>query len=814
MVPMNYRTKAYESSLKAHKKLIATKLLDGIEKLYENKASERRWIWELLQNAKDVSENKVEIQVFLKPESIEFKHNGNPFLMDNITYLIEQVSTKDRASESDEILATTGKFGTGFMTTHLLSKKVEVQGILEDQDTEPPIYKHFCLKLDRDAKTPDEMITNVDASYRVFEDLDNEEKSPPLLDYKPCKYLDTSFKYALDREGLEIANVGIQDLHNALCYTLIFIPKIESVSVIDEIRGTEVKYSLLGEKSLGSNIKISTVQSRSGKGCELSIIASVANDKNTIVLAIPLQKQDNNFSVINFDPRTPKLFCDFPLIGSEQFDFPTILNIPLFNPSETRNNVLLDERNDEKRRFNKSIFEESLELYYNLLDYASENWSDVYHLASSSMPSNLDYQWYKEKIQKPIRNKLLDTPVVETHQNEQILLRNALFPHHRSKEQVTQLWQLVLALYPDRLPKKDHILGWYSIIDGDWKKDLNLNLRYELSDLVQDIAHEGNLTQLGQRLSKSETKTLEWLNQVINFVEQQESSKSQNSLLNKYPIIPNQYGNFQILDKLCKDMSLPEQIKYVLKVLDEDWKQKLAHLGIRCQFSKQLDIKQASSTIDKIIKANQHPDLRKAIYYLVSCYPNQDVLNQTEYQFRTKIWELTKGLNEFVPDPQFLDNWVPELWIECDLWLLKNLVFDIVNIRDLPTLQSRLKKNSQDETVAWLSNFISFLNRDPVWRSFYLEKKILPNQRGVFCEKDHLYFDQEIPEEIKDVLEKILVDYRSKLLDHRIQGFETHPHKLGVKDASNEINQYLTGDRPEQTTLEDPYLREAMFSLP
>ena len=105
---MSYSRKAFESSQKAHRKLIATKLLDGIERLYENQTSERRWIWELLQNAKDVATDRVQVRVILQQDSVEFQHNGNPFLIDNVTYLIEQVSTKDRASELGEALETTG----------------------------------------------------------------------------------------------------------------------------------------------------------------------------------------------------------------------------------------------------------------------------------------------------------------------------------------------------------------------------------------------------------------------------------------------------------------------------------------------------------------------------------------------------------------------------------------------------------------------------------------------------------------------------------------------------------------------------------
>ena len=50
--------------------------------------------------------------------------------MQNIVFLIEQVSTKDEAKRS------TGKFGTGFLTTHLLSEIVTISGVLQDENSQ------------------------------------------------------------------------------------------------------------------------------------------------------------------------------------------------------------------------------------------------------------------------------------------------------------------------------------------------------------------------------------------------------------------------------------------------------------------------------------------------------------------------------------------------------------------------------------------------------------------------------------------------------------------------------------------------------
>ena len=805
---MSYSRKAYESSLKAHKKLIATKLLDGIEKLYENKTSERRWIWELLQNAKDVAEDRVQVKIVLRHDSVEFQHNGNPFLMDNVTYLIEQVSTKDRASELGEALETTGKFGTGFMTTHLLSKRVEVSGVLEDQDTKPPVYKRFSLNLDRGAATPDEMIAKVDASYEVFEALDDEALCPELVGYEPCQDFDTSFKYDLDQKGLSIAKVGLSDLHNALSYALIFLPKIASVAVIDDIEGSKIKYSVVSQQNVGLNVQVSTIQLEASSGTSSIKIASITDSQQTMTLAVPLREEGDQLSIQAFHAETPKLFCDFPLVGSEQFAFPVVFNSPLFNPSEPRDTVLLDERDDEKRQFNKAIFESCLELYSSLLDYASEHWQDTYLLATSAIPERVDTAWYRSSVQQPLRQKLLETPVVDTYQKARIPLAQARIPYHVTAAQVVGLWRLAIAFHPDALPTEDHVLGWYETVDTDWEKTFGIKLRYSFTNLVQDIANEVCLSQLAQRIKKSEAETLDWLNQVIAFIEADSSGKS-SKLLNTYPIIPNQYGNFQVLSKLSKDLNIPEEIKYALKILGEDWKQQLSHLEIQCQFPASLDLKRASSVLDDKIRKNTHRDLRKAVYYLVSCYPAQVALSEPPFQFRTRIWQFAKDMDAAVPDSRVLSDWTPRLWVECDTWLLKTIMSDLVKIGSLQNLQTALKKSSEDEAAGWLSDFIGFLNQSTVWRLFYVEEDVLPNQHGQFHSKNNLSFDKTIPDEIKDTLEKIDIDYRSKLLDRRIQGFEKHPRQLGVSDASDEIDKRLIADE----SLGDPKLKEVVFSL-
>ena len=91
----------------------------------ENKREiyEKRWIWELLQNALDATlpDRKIEVEITKDDDRLTFTHNGRPFGLEEVAHLIYHGSTK---REQD-----IGKFGTGFLVTHLLSREVNVEGV-------------------------------------------------------------------------------------------------------------------------------------------------------------------------------------------------------------------------------------------------------------------------------------------------------------------------------------------------------------------------------------------------------------------------------------------------------------------------------------------------------------------------------------------------------------------------------------------------------------------------------------------------------------------------------------------------------------
>jgi hypothetical protein len=71
---------------------LAAKIIDGLNRLFlkYDKGAAERWIWELLQNAKDssVGQDRVRVEIILTDKYVEFKHSGKPFTIMDIQRLI------------------------------------------------------------------------------------------------------------------------------------------------------------------------------------------------------------------------------------------------------------------------------------------------------------------------------------------------------------------------------------------------------------------------------------------------------------------------------------------------------------------------------------------------------------------------------------------------------------------------------------------------------------------------------------------------------------------------------------------------------
>lgn len=770
---MNYSDKLKESKEKVYNFAIATKILDLMDKLRMDatNSSERRWVWELLQNAKDVGfEDKsvsVEINFDRSNAFVEFKHNGKPFSVDNITFLIEQVSTKERTATEGEKPKTTGKFGTGFLTTHLLSEKVNLVGIVKEPELP---YRKFSIQLDRSGREIQEITDSVNTSISVLENLDI---YPAFEGWNPDAF-NTIFRYNLDAKGIDVAEIGISDLHIALPFTLAFLPKIGLVSIPSE----NLVYQLESIERLNDEIRLVKIIKRS-KAFQIPI-EIVTLDKGDVSVSIGIERRGGKTYIKELDKLMPRLFCDFPLIGTEDFYLPVVTNSPLFNPNEPRNGIYLTDKAEQKVLDNKELLKSALSLYFSLLNFASENdWQNMFHLVAIKPPSEKNWiskTWFENEILKPAKAHIIKTPIIDTVQGERVAVKdqknnpNVWFPSSSKPDVVDRIWDLANSWIPSLLPQKSDIHAWYDVLWDDFA-ELDLEV---ISNSIQD---QKDISAIAQMISKQENEAIAWLNyyfDLLNF-----ENKFITEIINdKYAVIPNQNGIFKKKSELSIDIDIEEELKNVLQILGNDIREHLRHKQIitKSVYKEGHDgvitysQKTQDSIIDeinKVLKAGKNDKVSDACDYLITCFSEDKSFpekRQKIYQFIKDVWKDT------ITERKWMQNWSENIWLEVDKLQIKWLVQTISEANTIDNFSEILGFNDVADSVKWIDKFVSFIIEEGYDSQLNLKTSpILPNQNGNFKTKDDLFLDNgEIDDVLKDISSNLGYDFREELLDKEI----------------------------------------------
>lgn len=579
------------------------KRLHDLEKTVEN--NQGRWAWELLQNAKDsVADDpgrSVSVQLEFNESYVEFRHNGPPFTEQDIRGLINQISSKE--IEEGEQTKKTGRFGTGFLTTHLLSKSIQIGGIVRTNDGK---YYSFQFPLDRQGKTTHDLVPKIENAWTEF------HKSVKQISLTNGNSFSTSFGYPLTTaEQQNIAKIGIDEFVRLLPFVLAFIPIIESVEIIHNPSGRRVKFQNTKQVVDGFITPISKI-----RGDHIEVIPMGVVRGNKADIAIQLKKVENGYSVINHND-VPKIFCDFPLIGTEKFHFPLIINSFYFHPQTERDGVWLKGKkdgSDQEANENQEIILEAKTLFGTFLDKIVQSpIFELFNLAQTEMPEAdekyFDKEWFREEIQKPIREKLFELPLVEVeNENEKKPLKNIYFPQRSFGEELQmKVWQFLFDLYPMYVCKRDHLVNWTAIY---WEECHKINY----AGLAGSIAKFESLEKLGERLGTDYDGTIRWLNTACEFIYQDESNLA---LFEKNALAPNQRGILLKKDDLNIDEIEDDELLEILRLLGDDWKNLLLDKNVsygRHQVKKKKDV--ADKITEKLRSPKDNEDSKKAIVLL------------------------------------------------------------------------------------------------------------------------------------------------------------------------------------------------------
>lgn len=544
-----------------------------------------RWAWELLQNAKDsiadFEDRTISIRLTLNGDRIEFSHTGMPFTEKDVRGIINQISSKEVQEDESLPRKKTGRFGTGFLTTHLLSAIVRIKGILKSDDGQ---HYRFKFLLDRDAKNTQELIPKIEKAWVDF----HESATLMTLDFDQDDF-NTAFVYMLpESEQKDFARIGLEEFQNLIPFVLAFNPTLANIEIIDNTQNQAIFYSPSRNNKDSSLVKIK--RSENGNANYIRLLVS---SSERVTIAAQVEKTGEAYSFLNM-AKIPKIFCSYPLVGTEQFHFPVIMNSVNFTPQTERNGIWLKGKDDNEVTENQSIIQEAVSLYEELLNDISEgDFLDCFNIAESRLPNTdeiyFDSAWFREKIQKPIRKAILNNKLVETNVNHppKDSIKELWFPPNSlSKTTREKIWELTSALYPQMVCRKEHLHKWCDLFWEGWNAQT-------LDVLVNDVVSLKNFDGLKKQLDLSEKRAFEWLNAFGEYLFENEAN---HALIEKSPIIPNRKGDFRKRPELYIDYIKDEKLVDILRHLGNDWNHILIHPKVgfgKYQTKKKEDICQA-----------------------------------------------------------------------------------------------------------------------------------------------------------------------------------------------------------------------------
>lgn len=555
----------------------------------ENKREiyERHWIWELMQNALDAAQQdrKAEVQIIKNDKQITFKHNGRPFKPEEVAHLIYHGSTKTNR-ELD-----IGRFGTGFITTHLLSRKVKVNGVREDN-------KKFEFELNREGNSSEEIITSMETTWEQYKSSFSEIIDTPNHT--------AEYAYPLNKISSKTVDAGIKDLIEIAPYILAFNDKLGAINIIYPTYN--LKFELNSEDNETTYIHKVVKEEENGLLKTLHELWIIKDDD--VEIAIKGKNQGSKICIESLHG-IPKIFLAFPLFGTQDLSFPAVINSRKFVPTEKRDGIFLGRENTEDIKRNKALLDKARELFFKLISSSDSNkWENIHTLLSLNSPPKkdwLDQDWYNVLLKKSVGD-IFNLNVLKTESGSFICPKDGLIPIVDSleEEKVERLWNLCSQFlnYKDKIPAKKLAFKWAGLF-YTWK-NLGLDLtkrEITVEKIVGDIEISKTLQDFKFKLDNNKDE-LEILNDIYKLLI---DSKKQYLFDNKN-ILLNQSGTFGKKPLLFTDVDIDDALKDISEKLGENIRNKLLHSKISDNVKKLLSSKKQEEVLNQVVTTIKKPN--------------------------------------------------------------------------------------------------------------------------------------------------------------------------------------------------------------
>lgn len=763
------------------------KIIQGLEN--QDEKSGIRAIWELVQNARDLSDN-ANIKIELTGQSFIFSHHGRPFDYTSFRALVKQDSSKDRANAN-----IVGQYGTGFMTTHTFNRLVYVSAPFAVKRGQDEICGYVQVKdfaLDRtkvDTADGPRMMKEQLGSVKNFW---KKPQSPTPLDDI------TSFRYDLKPEQVADVSGYIDSAIRLMPFVLVLNDSIKCVEIVDRYRNKWFTFRKCGEKTIfaidktrwignDETIEIRNIQSGTVDSCHCRSLKSEDGD----VVIIPPYP-----SVCGRMEDVPSLFLWFPLLGTEKFGVNFIFHSKRFYPVEKRNNIMIpgvSEISKVKGGDNEEILKgmmDALFAYYTQTENAKNLGLKMCEVAFPCLAENEETQrFYKEMQSLWVKEmpKWKVVPVGDERMSvddERLMLLHPDF-YNKLTPELCKQYEPVMAQYAMMvkgangeavsLPNTD-LIEWSRIVDR-WGCNRNPEFFVNVIDVCKAINDKG-----------------ENLHEFLMFLKDSGNDK----LMDEYPLLPNREGYLRLRNGLYYGEFMTDNVYRLVKNVMGDDKVKMydpTYTDVSAVNPyKESDLQKAianniqqwrNQTLNRSVPGVLDDDQLNALidFCLATCLP--DFRNQRGRMMPILAEYYEKDF-EVIPTIKFREDEEEEFYKPAFNFLLDYTLAQVCK-QDASWVATHKD---------WLLRFLTeYAPKENEERRKKLDSYgVLPNMKNGLCLKSELKANRNVPEKMVEIYLVVFgKDLKEEWIDEAFDGIVDLPPVL-PSDVAEDIEKALVAD--------------------
>ena len=560
----------------------ARRILERVESAIEGQHSpEVRWPFELVQNAHDFGardgEDLVEIEFAHKNNMLVVSHNGRIFSIPELKALLSGGSSKE--FDGDD---TTGRFGTGFLVTHAISTRVDVEGILQTADGQLEV---FSIQLNRPADEA-AILANIQDTDDAF------VAARPVSDVTGIPT--ASFTY--HSANSKIIDIGLDRLEQTIPYLFATCHRLGAIQVRRPDGTTVFRHLSSREDTLknvdgfsASEVSVSASHGEnSWRFIAINISTSVSigteisdEDRDIPTGLLVILKDGVPGTVILPESVLPRVFVQFPINETASLPFNTIFNSN-FKPKQERDGISMNEQDKELLRGALSAFPFMVEHAVNT------GWENAHGLARIDVPSQAlggentaaeEMNWWKEVIvetaEATASRSIVATEVGRLPAlSKNDVIASFLVPTTDITEQQAidyeQLHSLALRITSIHLPDKAVAQDWETIA-REWSGiGLSIN-RLGLRELTEWV-REGCKSMADLTISGD---PFQWLADLFLLVS--DLPEHVNPIVFLNGLVPDQHSQLRNARDLRFDEEVSEQLKDIADTISMDLRSTLLH---------------------------------------------------------------------------------------------------------------------------------------------------------------------------------------------------------------------------------------------